>query len=266
MSIVAGCDVGSLTSKAVIIKNNKIIGSFILKSKPRPRDSADAAFNGALEAAGAAIEDIDYCIGTGYGRDRMAFADAAVSEISCHGKGAQWLLPSARTVIDIGGQDCKAMKLDADGHVERFNANDKCASGTGRFLEVMARILGIEMNELGPLSRKARSPITLASTCTVWDQADVIKYLNSGTPIEDIGAGINTAMAKRVAILANTVKPEGDVLMTGGVAKNMGVVLTLEKLLGLRIKKARRADPQMAGAIGAAILACEEITSRVLEN
>ena len=266
MSIVAGCDVGSLTSKAVIIRNNKIIGSFILKSKPRPRDSADAAFSGALEAAGLTIENIDYCVGTGYGRDQMAFADAAVSEISCHGKGAKWLLPSARTVIDIGGQDCKALKLDSDGQVERFNANDKCASGTGRFLEVMANVLGMDINELGPLSRKARSPITLASTCTVWAQADVIKYLNSGTPIEDIGAGVNTAMAKRVAILANTVKPEGDVLMTGGVAKNMGVVATLEKLLGLRIKKARRADPQMAGAIGAAVMAYEEITSRVLEN
>ncbi len=266
MSIVAGCDVGSLTSKAVIMKHNKIIGSFILRSKPRPRDSADAALKGALDAAGLTLEDISYCIGTGYGRDRMAFADHSVSEISCHGKGAKWLLPSARTVIDIGGQDCKAMKLDSDGQVERFNANDKCASGTGRFLEVMAKILGMDINDLGPLSRKARSPITLASTCTVWAQADVIKYLNSGTPIEDIGAGINTAMAKRVAILANTVKPEGDVLMTGGVAKNMGVVATLEKLLGLRIKKARRADPQMAGAIGAAVMAYEEITSRVLEN
>lgn len=266
MSIVAGCDVGSLTSKAVIMRENKIIGSFILKSKPRPQDSADAAFNGALAAAGLSDTDIGFCIGTGYGREKMAFADHSVSEISCHGKGAKWLLPSARTVIDIGGQDCKAMKLDSEGQVERFNANDKCASGTGRFLEVMAKVLGMDINELGPLSRKARSPITLASTCTVWAQADVIKYLNSGAAIEDIGAGINTAMAKRVAILANTVKPEGDVLMTGGVAKNMGVVATLEKLLGLRIKKTRRADPQMAGAIGAAILAYEEITSRVLEN
>lgn len=266
MSIIAGCDVGSLTSKAVIMKDRKIIGSFILKSRPRPQDSADAAFNGALEAAGLSMNDIAFCIGTGYGRDKMAFADEAVSEISCHGKGAKWLLPSARTVIDIGGQDCKAMKLDPDGQVERFNANDKCASGTGRFLEVMASVLGIDINELGALSRKARSPITLASTCTVWAQADVIKYLNSGTAIEDIGAGVNTAMAKRVAILANTVHPEGDVFMTGGVSKNMGVVSTLEKLLGLRIKKARKADPQMAGAIGAALLAYETISTGFLEN
>ena len=262
MNIVAGCDVGSLTAKAVIMKDKKIIGSFILKSKPRPQDSADAAFSGALASAGLSIDDIAFCIGTGYGRDKMAFANNAISEISCHGKGAKWLLPSARTVIDIGGQDCKAMKLDPDGQVERFNANDKCASGTGRFLEVMARVLGIEISELGAFSRKARSPITLASTCTVWAQADVIKYLNSGTPLEDIGAGINIAMAKRVAILANTVHPEGDVFMTGGVAKNSGVVSTLEKLLGLRIKRARKADPQMAGAIGAALMAYESISNQ----
>lgn len=266
MSIVAGCDVGSLTSKAVIMKNKKVIGSFILKSKPRPEHSADAAFKGALAAAGLSIDNIACCIGTGYGREKMAFADASVSEISCHGKGARWLLPSARTVIDIGGQDCKSMKLDSDGHVERFAANDKCASGTGRFLEVMAKVLGLDINELGPMSGKSKSPITLASTCTVWAQADVIKYLNSGESIENIGAGINIAMAKRVAILANSIKPENDVFMTGGVAKNMGVVKTLEKLLGVRIKKARKADPQMAGAIGAAIMAHESVSDRVLEN
>jgi len=255
MSIFAGCDVGSLTSKAVIMKNNKIIGSYILKSKPRPGDSAEASINGALEAAGLSLANIDCCIATGYGRDKIGFADGAVSEISCHGRGAYWLLPSAQMVIDIGGQDCKVMKLDANGRVERFTTNDKCASGTGRFLEVMARVLEVDISELGSLSRKARAPVTLASTCTIWAQADVIKYLNSGTAIEDIGAGINTAMAKRVAILASSMRTEGDVLMTGGVAKNTGVVSTLEKLLGVRIKKTRKADPQLAGAIGAAVIA-----------
>ena len=147
------------------------------------------------------------------------------------------------------------MKIDKKGNVGRFTANDKCASGTGRFLEVMARVLGIDIDALGRLSFKAKSPIILASTCTVWAQADVIKYINSGVPIEDIGAGINTAMATRVAILVNAVKPEGDVFMTGGVAKNVGVVSTLEMLIGRIIKKARKADPQIAGAIGAALMA-----------
>ena len=259
MNIVAGCDVGSLTSKAVIMKNGRIIGSSIIKSRPRPQDSADATLAAALENAGISRSEIGCCVGTGYGREKIGFVDELVSEISCHGKGARWLMPSVETIIDIGGQDCKTMKIDADGRVLRFTTNDKCASGTGRFLEVMAKVLGIGIDELGKLSLKARSPITLASTCTVWAQADVIKYINSGVSIEDIGAGINTAMASRVAILVNSLKPEGDILMTGGVAKNIGVVSTLEKLLGVRIKKARKADPQIAGAIGAALLAMERI-------
>jgi predicted CoA-substrate-specific enzyme activase len=213
----------------------------------------------ALSAAGVSMDEIQYCIGTGYGKEKIPFVNEVVSEISCHGKGASWLLPSAQTVIDIGGQDCKTMKIDTDGRVTRFNANDKCASGTGRFLEVMATVLGVDIDDLGRLTARAKSPITLASTCTVWAQADVIKYINSGVPIEDIGAGINTAMAQRVAILVNSVKPEGDIFMTGGVAKNIGVVSTLEKLLGRKIKKTRKVDPQIAGAIGAALLSIEKI-------
>lgn len=259
MNIVAGCDVGSLTSKVVIMKNNRIIGNSIIKSKPRPKDSADAALEGALAAAGVSKEDIQYCIGTGYGRERIEFVDKIVSEIKCHAKGARWMLPTAETVIDIGGQDCKAMKIDKSGNVGRFSANDKCASGTGRFLEVMAKVLNVGIDELGKLSAKAKKPITLASTCTVWAQADVIKYINSGVPIEDIGAGINAAMAGRVAIMVNSLKPEGDIFMTGGVAKNIGVVETLEKLIGRRIKRTRKADPQIAGAIGAALLSLEKV-------
>ena len=255
---VAGCDVGSLTSKAVIMKNRRIIGSHVIKSKPKPQESAQAVMEGALAAAGLSMQDINYCIGTGYGREKIPFIDEAVSEISCHGIGARWLLPTVETVIDIGGQDCKTMKIDKNGQVSRFTANDKCASGTGRFLEVMARVLGVDIDELGRFSAASKAPIILASTCTVWAQADVIKYLNSGVPVEDIGAGINTAMAQRVAILVNSIKPEGDVFMTGGVAKNVGVVSTLEKLIGRKVKKARKADPQIAGAIGAALLSMEK--------
>ena len=262
MIIVAGCDVGSLTSKAVIMKNGKIIGSSIIKSKPRPGDSAELAMAKALKSAGVSMDDIKYCIGTGYGREKIPFVNEVVSEISCHGKGARWMLPSAGTIIDIGGQDCKTMKIDKDGNVGRFTANDKCASGTGRFLEVMAKILNIGIDELGKMSLKAKEPIRLASTCTVWAQADVISYVNSGVPIEDIGAGINTAMAGRVAILVNAVKPEGDLFMTGGVAKNQGVVSTLEKLVGKKIKKTRKGDPQMAGAIGAALLSMEKVNEK----
>lgn len=259
MSIVAGCDVGSLTSKTVVMKNGKIVGSYIIKSKPRPQDSAEAAMTGALASAGVALDEIEYCIGTGYGRDKIPFVKEVKSEISCHGKGASWLLPTAQTVIDIGGQDCKAMQIDSNGSVTRFIANDKCASGTGRFLEVMAKVLDVDIDAMGRFSTQARSPVTLAATCTVWAQADVIKYVNSGVALEDIGAGINTAMAQRVAMLVNAVKPAGDMLMTGGVAKNIGVVSTLEKLIGRKIKKARKADPQIAGAIGAALFSMEKL-------
>ncbi|MFZ5569748.1 MAG: acyl-CoA dehydratase activase [Thermodesulfobacteriota bacterium] len=257
MTLVAGCDVGSLTSKAVIMNKGRILGAFMTRSRVKPEMSADDAMAGALKMAQVAMKDISRCVGTGYGREKIPFVNDVVSEIACHGKGARWLVSSARTIIDIGGQDCKAMHIDDAGRVVKFITNDKCASGTGRFLDVMARVLGVSVDELGRFSARAKEPVTLASTCTVWAQADVIKYLNSGVPIEDIGAGINTAMASRIAILANSVRAEGDVCMTGGVAKNAGVVQTLEKLIGHRVKVPRKADPQLAGAIGAAIVAME---------
>ncbi len=262
MSIVAGCDVGSLTAKAVIMEKGRIISSALLRSKTNPQLSAEAVMQEALSKAGLSMDEIKYCVGTGYGRKNISFVDKDVSEIACHGKGARWLNPGARTIIDIGGQDCKAVRLDKDGNVVKFVANDKCASGTGRFLEVMARLLNIPIEDMGSLSSKSTAPITLSSTCTVWAQADIIKYINSGHKIEDIGAGVNSAMAKRVAILANSVGIEQDVCMTGGVAKNEGVVQDLEKLLGKNIKKMRKADPQIAGAIGAAIFAMESVNGR----
>lgn len=257
MELFAGCDVGSLTAKAVLMHKERIVGFHVMKSRVKPQVSAETALQEALDAAGATRQDIAFCVGTGYGREQIGFVDKAVSEIACHARGAKWLVKTARTIIDIGGQDCKAMRIDEDGQVVKFVTNDKCASGTGRFLDVMARVLGISVNDLGQLSRKATSPITLASTCTVWAQADVIKFLNSGFQVPDIGAGINTAMANRIAILANSVRPENDICMTGGVAKNVGVVKTLSKVMGIPVKVPRKADPQIAGALGAALIARE---------
>ncbi len=260
MKITAGCDVGSLTSKVVVMRGNRILGASVVKSGVKPQASADEAMNMALNDAGVDRKDIAYCIGAGYGRDKIPFAHETMSEIACHSKGARWLAPSARTIIDIGGQDCKAMRIDDKGRVVKFVTNDKCASGTGRFLEVMARVLGVEIEALGALSGKSRAPVLLASTCTVWAQADVIKYLNGGHKVEDIGAGVNMAMANRVAILVNTVKIERDIIMTGGVAKNAGVLSALENVLNQRIRKAGKADPQIAGAIGAALFAREKMS------
>jgi len=188
----------------------------------------------------------------------LKFVDKAVTEIICHGTGAHFLNPLVRSVIDIGGQDCKALRLDEKGNMVKFITNDKCASGTGRFLEVMAKVMHLNLDEMGEMSVRSRQPVTFASACTVWAQADVIQHLNDKVPIEDIAAGVNNAMASRMSTLANNIGLERDVCMTGGVAKNDGVVNALEKQLGIRIKRIRREDPQIAGAIGAALFAAEK--------
>ena len=255
--IVAGCDVGSLTAKAVIM-NGSILGHAVIKAKSKPEESAADVMNLALEKAGLKMDDSSFCVGTGYGRSTIPFVNLAVSEIACHGKGARWLVPTVRTVIDIGGQDCKALRLDDQGNMVKFITNDKCASGTGRFLEVMAKVMHLNLDEMGEMSVRSRQPVTFASACTVWAQADVIQHLNDKVPIEDIAAGVNNAMASRMSTLANNIGLEKDVCMTGGVAKNDGVVNALEKHLGIRIKRIRREDPQLAGAIGAALFAAEQ--------
>jgi len=256
--ISAGCDVGSLTAKAVILNGTRIISQALIVSSFNPEKSAKTVMDMALEKAGLRMEDIGFCVGTGYGRERIPFVGKSVSEISCHAKGAHWLQPTVRTIIDVGGQDCKAIKLDAKGNVVKFITNDKCASGTGRFLEVMAKLLGLSLDDLGTLSSQARNPVTLAATCTVWAQAEVVMHQNMGTPKSDMSAGINQAMAARVAILAKSLGVEKDVCMTGGVAKNNGVLDAMEKQLNVPIRRLRM-DPQVIGALGAAVLAKEKM-------
>ncbi len=257
--ITAGCDVGSLTAKAVVLNRRTILGQAVIKASSHPEEAADEVMSRALAQAGIPRSEVRCCVGTGYGRNKIPFLDHAVSEITCHGRGAQWLLPSARTVIDIGGQDCKALRLDRDGTVLKFTTNDKCAAGTGRFLEVMARLLGLSLDELGTMGgTPSGEPLSLSSTCTVWVQAEVIRHLNCRRPIDEISDAINRAMAGRVAILANSVGVDKDVCMTGGVAKNQGVVRHLERLLGVRIKRLR-IDPQLTGALGAALVARQHL-------
>jgi len=256
--IVAGCDVGSLTTKAVILNNTRVISHALIRSSFNPEKSASEVMDMAMNTAGLTMDDIGFCVGTGYGRERIPFVGKAVSEIACHAKGAHWLLPSVRTIIDIGGQDCKAIRIDETGNIVRFVTNDKCASGTGRFLEVMAKLLGLELEDLGKLSEQARNPITLAATCTAWAQAEVIMHLNTNTSKADLASGINQAMAARVAILAKSVGVEKDVCMTGGVAKNAGVVEAMEKQLGVPMRRLKL-DPQVMGALGAAVFAKEKM-------
>lgn len=259
--ITAGCDVGSLTAEAVIIEDNSIISSEIIRVRPRPEQSAQDVMGKALAKAHLSLEDINYCISTGYGREKIPFANDNISEISCHGKGAWWLISSIRTVIDVGGQDCKVIKVDRQGKLLNFVMNDKCAAGTGRFLEIMARTLGVELEEIGLLSLLAKSPAAITNVCSIYAEVEVASYIAQGMDLHDLAAGISRAMATRVNALVARVGIEEDVCITGGVAKNVGVVKDLEEMLGIKAREFK-VDPQIVGALGAALFAREELGNK----
>jgi len=251
--IVAGCDVGSLTAKAVIMRDREIVAYHIMRSTPQPELSARTVLQATLEKADLEAAAIDYCVGTGYGRNQIPFADAVESEIACHGRGAWWLLPSVRMVIDIGGQDAKAIRLDEKGNVIRYVYNDKCASGTGRFLEIMADALEVELEEMGSLSQQGEEGVSISNQCVVFAETEIISLVNEGKALPDIIMGLHAAMAHRVAALAKSIEIDRDVTMTGGVAKNGGMFRALERALGESIVP-MPADPQINGALGAAVI------------
>lgn len=252
--LTAGCDIGSLSAKAVIMEDNRIVASHVIFAKPEPEESARAVMDGALGKAGVRLEDIAYCVGTGYGRNSIPFAQAAESEITCHGKAAQWLKKEVRMVIDIGGQDAKAIRVDDTGKVVRYAYNDRCASGTGRFLEVMAGAMGIDIGDMGDLSSRARSPVPLSNQCVVFAETEIISLINAGRDLPDIVGGLHRALAHRVASLARSIDLESGITMTGGVAKNRGMFSALEEALGVKLVL-MDTDPQIIGAVGAALLA-----------
>ena len=256
--IVAGCDVGSLTAKAVIMRGDEILAARVMRAKSHPEESANEIMGQALERAGLVMEEISYCVGTGYGRASIPFARSVESEIACHGKGAQWQMPSVRMVIDIGGQDAKAIRLDDQANVIRYVYNDKCASGTGRFLEVMADALNIDLNNMGEVSLSSQNPISISNQCVIFAETEIVSLVNEGRDIADIINGLHHALAHRVAALAKGIELQDDIVMTGGVAKNKGMFAALENALGKKIKDLDR-DPQINGALGAAIFAAERL-------
>ena len=259
--IVAGCDVGSLSAEAVIMNSGEIISAEIIRVRPRPEQSATDVMDAALQKAGLGYNDIAYCVSTGYGRERIPFANNNISEISCHGKGAQWLVPSVRTVIDVGGQDCKAVRVDGSGKLVNFVMNDKCAAGTGRFLEFMAKVLGVNIEDLGPLALNSEEKVTVTNVCSIFAESEVLHYVYEGKKSADIASGINRSMAERVNSLVKRVGIEKDICITGGVAKNISVVKNLEELLELEPEKLP-VDPQIVGAVGACLFAEEELSNR----
>ena len=257
----AGIDIGSTMTK-IVIMDDEINSQVIGPTGAEHRHLANKVMEEALSKAGIAFDELTYVVATGYGRINVPFADKQITEITCHAKGVSSIFPSARTVIDIGGQDAKGIKI-AGGKVVNFVMNDKCAAGTGRFLEVIADALGLKLKEMGELSLQSKEKIRISNTCTIFAEQEIVSKIADGVPIEDILAGLHEAIASRVFHMAEKMKIEKDVAMTGGVAKNVGMVKALEDQLGFPVLIAR--EPLLTGAIGAAILG-KELVIKALEK
>lgn len=255
----AGCDVGSLTAKAVILSDDTVISSAVIQAGLSPRESGEAVMEKALAGAGLTFRDLENVVGTGYGRKMIPHATRTESEISCHARGAVWGLPSCRMVIDIGGQDAKAIKVDERGHVVCYRYNDKCASGTGRFLEVMAEAMDVALADLGDLAGLSREELTISSQCVIFAETEVVSLLNEDKAVPDIIRALHKSMAGRVASLARGIGIDEDIVMTGGVAKNKGLFSSLATALNKPLKTLPAIDPQINGALGAALFAKDVI-------
>jgi predicted CoA-substrate-specific enzyme activase len=256
--IIGGCDLGSATGKVVIMNNNTILSWSVVRSTRSPEMTAQLAMEEALGRAGlSAVADLQYIIGTGYGRMGVSFINDNLSEITCHAQGAHWLYPTVGTVVDIGGQDCKVISLDGRGKVLEFAMNDKCAAGTGRFFEAMARALDCSLEELSALSLQSNTPAAITKQCSVFAESEVVTLINNGISAADISAGLHDSIARRIHSMVYKVGINPDVVLTGGCANNEGLVKSLENRLGVSIAKLPQ-NPQIAGALGAALFAREK--------
>lgn len=250
-----GVDIGSSSSKAVLIDGRKLVLARAVENIGVGTEGPELVVKRALDLAGADENHILHTVATGYGRNAYAGADRQITEISCHGKGVVHLMPQARTVIDIGGQDAKIIRLSEFGTVENFVMNEKCAAGTGRFLEVMARILNCSLDQLADLSARAAGDIVISNTCTVFAESEVISQLAGGATKEEAARGVHSAIARRTAGLARRIGVAQEVVMSGGVALNYEVVNMLSQELNCQVNTVD--DPQTVGAFGAALYALE---------
>ena len=247
------CVVGSTYTKAVILDEaGNILSHTTIRSKIRSEESARLALDAVLSGAGLKeASELSYLIGTGYGRNKVPFADENISEISCHAMGVHVTDPTVRAVIDIGGQDVKGIAVDTDGTVINFAMNDKCAAGTGRFYEAMARSFEMDLDEFSKLSLSAKNVIPITSQCTVFAESEVISLVGEGKPVEEIAAGIQMAVAKRCFVMAKKAGATDSIALTGGCAKNDGLKAAIEKVLKIKVVELKT-DPQLMGALGAA--------------
>ncbi|MEX2046762.1 MAG: acyl-CoA dehydratase activase [Chloroflexota bacterium] len=263
MRYSAGVDVGSTQTKATIVDEaGRIVARALTDTGAYLVRAAERAYERALTEAGIARDDVGYVVGTGYGRFNVAFGDTQVTEISCHAKGAWALFPNTRTVIDIGGQDTKAISVSDRGEVLDFAMNDKCAAGSGRFLTNSAEAVGMDVSEIGERSLLAKQPVRLSTVCTVFVESDILSYLAQGKKVEDILAGVHAAIAARTVALVRRVGATQEITFTGGVSRNGGMVRGLEEKLATRINVSP--DSHFTGAIGAAIHALERMRAASL--
>jgi (R)-2-hydroxyacyl-CoA dehydratese activating ATPase len=253
-----GIDVGSTMTKAVILKE-EIIASFIGPTAPEQRRLANRVLEEALRRAGIPVAKITYIVSTGYGRINVPFADRQFTEITCHARAAVALFPGVRTIIDVGGQDAKAIKVGPGGKATDFVMNDKCAAGSGRFIEVIADTLGVPLDEVGETSLKSRAPADISSICTIWAQQEIAASLARGVPVPDLLAGVHRSLADRICRMANQLRVEDPVVMTGGGAKNSGLRRAISEQLAHEILVPD--EPLITGAMGAALIA-KEITTQ----
>ncbi|MFH1639371.1 MAG: acyl-CoA dehydratase activase [Chloroflexota bacterium] len=262
--IVAGIDIGSRAAKAVIMKDGTILSSTIGDTGPESVKTSNMTIEAVLNGTGLSLDDIEYTVATGYGRVLVPFANENVSEISCHARGINWYFPSVKTILDMGGQDCKAISTNGNGQVVNFIMNDKCAGGTGRFLEMIADVLNITLEEVGALSLKSENAVPFNTVCAVFAKTDAINHLRQGTGKSDILAGLHEAIATRSLNLLKRVSIQKDFSITGGIAKNSGMVAKLRGKVGLEPLLCE--DPQLVGAIGAALFAAEKLKGTRLEE
>ncbi|MFC1808100.1 acyl-CoA dehydratase activase [Candidatus Omnitrophota bacterium] len=256
--IFAGLDIGAVSTEVVFIdEKKKILCYEIGRTGASSKKSTETCMNAVLKKMGKSFSDVTQLVATGYGRKVVPYDSEELSEISCHAIGAQFLFPETKMVIDIGGQDSKAIRLNNRGDAIDFNMNDKCAAGTGRFLEEMAKVLETTVENFGKLSMKSKESITISSMCTVFAESEVVSLLHEGKKREDIARALHNAIADRVLSLAYKVRLKGPITLTGGVAKNIGVLDSIKlKLPDLTINVPE--EPQIVGALGAAVIAADK--------
>ena len=258
MAYAAGVDVGSTQTKAVIVdERRKIVARALTMTGAHVTRAAEQAFAEALRAGDLEEGEVEYVVGTGYGRYKVTFGNTQVTEISCHGRGAVQMFPRTRTVVDMGGQDTKAIRVHPNGEIQDFCMNDKCAAGTGRFLGAAARALDIPLEALGATALRGEKAVKISTTCTVFAESEVLGWLGRGKKVEDVLLGVHESIAGRSAGLARRVGIEEEVTFTGGVALNVAMVATLTRALGVAVNVSE--DSHYMGALGAALFALDHV-------